>query len=170
MHILSGQFKSVGFAIIIIGLLISQCQLALAGWTGVIDGSGKGWASVNVKSATLNTGQVSTKTNTLNPSAAMAPTTGYLTNAPLPGGSSSNTYARIKGQRYGVWSASMSATNTGDGTDNVELESRVTINPSECAGLTFDSQITEFDTNSGSGMIMVNAAATAGTALWLRGL
>src|SRR5258706_12598165 len=117
MQNISGQFKKVGCAIII-GVVISQCHLALAGWTGLINGKGIGWASVNVKSSTLETGRVTTRTNTTYPSAAMAPTTGYLTNAPLPGGSATNTYARIKGLYGGGWSASTTATNTGDGTDN----------------------------------------------------
>ncbi len=103
----------------------------------------------------------------------MAPTTGYKANAPLPGGASVNTYVRIKGLPGGIWQAASSPVNTGDGTDNPELQSRVTLIPADCASLTFSSIINqspaEFTANGNSGTINVDATATAGTALWLRG-
>jgi hypothetical protein len=152
-------------------LLISQNPSAFAGWTGLINGLGVGWASVNVRSSSLNTNKVTTVKLT-SPSAAMAPTTGYKTNALLPEGASAFTYARIKGLSGGIWQAASKAA-IGDGTDNLELQNRVRITPADCASLTFDSIINEsqqqFNANGNSGTITVNAKATAGTALWLRG-
>jgi hypothetical protein len=157
---------------IVLGLMIMQNQSAYAGWKGLINGLGVGWASVNVRSATQITNTVTTVNNLLSPSAAMAPTTGYKTNAPLPGGASTNTYARIKGLSGGIWQNSSKAA-IGDGTDNAELQNRVTIIPADCASLTFDSKIdqtqAEFAANGNSGTITVEAKATSGTALWLRG-
>jgi HYR domain len=157
---------------ILVGLVICQNQSAYAGWTGLINGLGVGWASVNVRSSTFQTNRVTTVNNLASPSAAMAPTTGYKTNAPLPGGASTNTYSRIKGLSGGIWQAAAKAA-IGDGTDNAELQNRVTVMPADCASLTFDSIINqsqaEFNANGNSGTITVNAKATAGTALWLRG-
>ena len=157
---------------ILLVFAISQNQFAFAGWTGLINGLGVGWASVNVRSSTLQTNRVTTINNLTGPSAAMAPATGYKTNAPLPGGASATTYSRIKGLAGGVWQATSQAA-VGDGTDNAELQNRVNITPADCANLTFDSFInqsqTQFNANGNSGSITVNAKATAGTALWLRG-
>src|SRR5258706_662016 len=93
------------------------------GWTGAMNGTGYGWAGVNVVSSVLTTNTLRTL-NMTGPSAAMAPTTGYYTNRILPLGASPNTLARIKGSSGYVWQASTSASN-GDKTDNPELESRV---------------------------------------------
>src|SRR5262249_25062784 len=137
-----------------------------------INGVGVGWSSVNVRSSTQITNRVSTKANTASPSAAMAPTIGYKTNAPLPSGASASTFSRIKGLSGGIWQATANAPN-GDGTDNAEWDNRVTIVAADCASLTFDTVITqtqeEICTNGGSGTIVVNALATGGTGLWLRG-
>jgi hypothetical protein len=163
---------SVKLFCVVLLLSITQIQIGRAGWTGLINGKGVGWAGVNVRSVTLFTNRVQTVTNTTLPSAAMSPTLGYLTNAPLPSGAATNTYSRIKGLSGGVWQAASKAA-VGDGTDNLELESHVLIIPSECASISFDSKIEqnqdEFNANGNSGTITVNASATAGTALWLRG-
>ena len=167
-----GSLTRIGCAILLTWAL-GQNQLAFAGWQGLINGLGRGWASVNVRSSTLVTNRVTTLNDTALPSAAMAPTIGYKTNAPLPAGASAKTYARIKGLSGGIWQASTSGTNSGDGTDNPELQKRLTINPSDCASLTFESVIDqsqgEFNANGNSGSITVTAKATAGAALWLRG-
>ncbi len=167
----SRWFPKVGCAILA-GLVICQNQTVFAGWTGLINGAGIGWASVNVRSSSLKTNRVTTLNNLLSPSAAMSPTTGYKTNAPLPSGASTNTYSRIRGFSGGIWQAATRAA-IGDGADNLELQNRITVIPADCASLTFDSIINqtqeEFNTNGNSGTITVNAQATAGTALWLRG-
>jgi hypothetical protein len=154
-------------------LFLGLAEPAQAGWTGLINGAGVGWASVNVRSSAFVTNRVTTVTNLTSPSAAMAPTTGYKTNAPLPSGAATNTYARIKGLAGGIWQAALNAANSGDGTDNPELDSRVAITPADCAAITFGSLInqsqSEFSSNGFSGTITVDASATAGTALWLRG-
>jgi hypothetical protein len=154
-------------------LVISPGYRVRAGWTGLMNGVGVGWASVNVRSSTLNTNRIATLPNTTLPSAAMAPTAGYKTNAPLPGGAATNTFARIKGFSGGIWQSGLNTGNSGDGTDNPELESKVSITPADCASITFNSVIdqnqSDFSANGNSGTITVNANATPGTALWLRG-
>lgn len=158
--------------VLIATMCLIQTQNVFAGYTGFINGAGIGWASVNVRSSTLQTNRVTTVNNLASPSAAMSPTTGYKTNAPLPSGASTNTYARVRGLIGGQWSAALQSVN-GDGTDNAELQNRITVTPADCASLTFNSKIDqtqeEFATNGNSGTITVDAKATGGTALWLRG-
>jgi hypothetical protein len=153
-------------------VIIAQCQIARAGWTGLINGVGNGWAGVNVRSSTSHTNQVTTLQNTASPSASITPATGYKTNGPLPTGASTATYSRIKGLPGGIWQASAHSSN-GDGTDDAELEGQAPITPADCATINFTSQINqsqgEFNSNGNTGTITVNATASGGTALWLRG-
>jgi hypothetical protein len=166
------SFASITCTLVLVGLVASPNQSVFAGWSGLIDGFGKGWASVNVRSSTLVSNRVSTVNGLLSPSAAMAPATGYKTNAPLPSGASISTYSRIKGLYGGVWSATNNTAN-GDGADHPELQKRLKIAPADCAFLSFDSKIDQtpeqFAANGNSGTITVNALGTGGTALWLRG-
>lgn len=153
----------------IIGLVLSRGQTAYAGWSGLINGAGVGWASVNVTPYLATTNKVLTTTNNMSsPSAAMAPNTNYVFNAPLPEKSSTNTVARIKGLPGVIWQARTVGSN-GDKTDNLELESRVNITPSDCASLEVDTILTPSSFDGHSGTISVTATGTAGTALWLRG-
>src|SRR5258705_2079756 len=145
--------------IVLVGLVISEHQSAFAGWSGLIDGFGKGWSAVFVTSSTLASNRVSTVNNLLSPSAAMAPATGYKTNAPLPSGASISSYSRIKGLSGGIWSATNSMAN-GDGADHPELQKRLKITPADCAFLSFDSKIdqtnqADFNANGNSGTITV---------------
>jgi hypothetical protein len=153
-------------------MLASQTDSVRAGWAGLVNGKNIGWASVNVRSSTLNTNNLITLTNMSLPSAAMFPVTGYRTNSTVPSGTASTTYARLKSYLGGVWQGTGNAA-VGDGVDNPELQQRVKITPADCAFLTFDSKINqtdaEFAANGNSGTISVDAKATAGTALWLRG-
>lgn len=128
-----------------------------------------GWASVNVTPylVTTNT-SLTTTNNMLSPSAAMAPNTNYVFTAKLPERSSTNTVARIKGLPGVIWQARTVGSN-GDKTDNLELESRVNITPSDCASLEVDTILTPSSFDGHSGTISVTATGTAGTALWLRG-
>jgi hypothetical protein len=167
----SRRFVKLGGAVLL-GVFIAHNPPVFAGWTGLINGVGTGWASVNVRSSWDFSNRVTTLNNTTYPSASMSPTTGYTTNANLPRGASKSTYSRIRGLAGGIWQAGANSAN-GDGTDNLELQKRVTIIPVDCAALTFDSLINqsqdEFNNNGNSGTITVNATATGGTALWLRG-
>jgi hypothetical protein len=159
--------------VVFAALSLTHCQQALAGWTGIMNGAGIGWASVNVTSSTHQSNRVTTLNNTVSPSAAMAPATGYKATGNLPPGSATNTYARIIGLKGGIWQAALNSANSADGTDNAELESKVAITPADCASITFGSVInqtqSDLDANGFTGTISVNATATAGTALWLRG-
>lgn len=154
-------------AAIVCGLVFGQGQLAHAGWTGSMNGTGTGWASVNVTSSKGTTGRTNTPAGTLNPSASMTSTPGYLANAPLPSGSSTGTVARVKGGAGYVWTATTAGSN-GDKTDNEEIEGRVNIVPADCAFLTMESSA-DLASNGVSGTITINATATEGTALLLRG-
>ncbi|HTL17138.1 MAG TPA: PxKF domain-containing protein [Patescibacteria group bacterium] len=169
MHI--GRIQTLRFSLATIAAVwICQAPTAKAGWTGLINGAGVGWGSVNVRSVTLNTNKITTPNNISFPSTSIKPFSGYTYTGVLPSGASTNTYAKLKGLSGGIWSASSFAA-AGDGTDNPELENRIIINPANCASLSMDSSIdlNQFETNHGSGIITVNAQATAGTALWLRG-
>ena len=150
---------------VVVGMLINHGQLGQAGWSGAMNGTGYGWASVNVTSSFGVFGTANTP-NMTGPSASMDPTTGYAANAFLPYGSSSFTVARIKGSPGYVWKANTADSN-GDSTDNPELESRVNIVPADCALLTIESSLSS--SNGHSGTITVDAVGTGGTAIWLRG-
>ncbi len=131
-----------------------------------MNGTGYGVASVNVTSATLRSNKVSTPAMN-NPSAAMTNTPTYFVGAPLPAGASAATIARIKGSAGYVWKATTVGSN-GDKTDNEALERRVQVRPADCAVLEMESAAA-IAPDEKSGSILVNARATAGTALWLRG-
>src|SRR5262245_50667097 len=105
MRIRNGLTKL--WCVIVAGFVIGYCQVTHSGWTGLINGVGKGWASADVRSSTLKTNRVTTFTNTALPSAsvALAKTAGYITNGILPTGSATNTFSRIKGLAGGIWQA-----------------------------------------------------------------
>jgi hypothetical protein len=148
------------------GLSLAQPRLALAGWTGQMNGTGFGRASVNVTSATLATGSAATLTMP-NPSAAMKPTGGYVAGAPLPSGSSPSTAALIKGLPGYVWQATTYATG-GDKTDNQTIENLVTVTPQPFAFLDITTSIG--DNPNGPGLALnILGTATGGTALLTRG-
>src|SRR5437763_10857957 len=98
------KLKNKIFYVLMTGVaaLLSDSRNAHGGWTGAMNGTGYGWAGVNVVSSILKTNALRT-VNMTGPSAAMAPTTGYSTNAALPQGSSTNTVSRIKGIPGYVW-------------------------------------------------------------------
>jgi len=104
---------------ILVGLGLATAPVAYPGWTGSMNGSGYGKASVNVTSSTLRTNIV-TSAVMVSPSAAMIPTAGYSAGGPLPEGASSATVARILGQPGYVWRNNTTASN-GDKADNDTL-------------------------------------------------
>ena len=151
---------------VLIGAIICHGLTARAGWSGAMNGTGFGWASVNVTSSTQKTNSVKT-VNMTNPSAAMTNTPGYVVGAPLPVGSSPATVARIKGSAGYVWSANTAGSN-GDKTDNSSVDKLINLTPSECAFLQMDSSAV-VSTDGKSGVLTINTAATGGTAILLRG-
>jgi hypothetical protein len=151
---------------ILLGLAVGQERMAMGGWSGQMNGVGYGKTSVNVIPS-VGTGTTLANGFLYYPSTAMAPAPGYTATAPLPAGSSSSTYARSQGLAGYKWSNSLFATG-GDRTDNVDIQSRVDIDPAACAALTMDSSA-EIGEDGRSGLISVNASATAGAALLLRG-
>jgi hypothetical protein len=163
-----GCFEKFVWGIVLAGM-ICYSQRAKAGWTGLINGAGFGWASVNVRSVTSNSNKVTTPSIS-GPSATIAPTAGYAYQTNSPSGANVNTHSRIKGAAGGIWTAQTFA-SPGDGADNAELQARVNVVPATCATLNMDTaiDINEFNANGNSGNISVNAQATTGTALWLRG-
>src|SRR5262245_8353394 len=86
---------------------VCHVQEGRAGWNGTMNGSGYGQASVNVRAAdtSLLKKKTITSINMQDPSASMAPTTGYATNSVLPTDASAATVAKIKGATGYVWVA-----------------------------------------------------------------
>jgi hypothetical protein len=159
------SYKKIVYALVA-AVLLSPAPSALAGWTGQMNGTGFGKAAVNVTSSTGDTNAVGTP-NMQGPSAAMTNTATYFAGGPLPAGASKSTVARIKGSAGYVWKATTLASN-GDKTDNKEIQGRVFITPSDCAFLDIDSSAI-ISPDGHSGTITVNATATAGAAMLLRG-
>ena len=154
---------------VFVGMTVGYVHTVQAGYTGVINGAGVGWASVNVRSVTDNTNRV-TSPGVTNPSVTMSRYPGYTYTTNNPAGASGSTYSRLKGLVGGVWQATTFAA-AGDGTDNRELETRLIIKPANCASLTMDTEIdlAAFNANGHSSTIKVTTTGTPGTALWLRG-
>ncbi len=153
---------------ILIAALISQGQRAVAGWSGVINGTGYGQTTVNVRAyetSLLKTKSVGT-TNMLNPSAAMTTTSGYVAGATLPADASPATVAKVKGFPGYIWDA-ITVGSDGDSTDSSEFPG-VQINPADCASLEMTSS-SVIAPDDKSGTITVQAIATAGTGLRVRG-
>jgi len=161
-----GSLSTIAFCTLAVLIFFFSNQSVKAGWTGVMNGTGFGWASVNVTSSTLNSNSVKTA-NIASPSAAMTTTSGYVAGAPLPAGSSKATVARIKGSAGYIWKADTTGSN-GDKTDNSDLDKVIHINPSDCASVEIDSSGTN-SPDGKSGLITVNTSATSGTAILLRG-
>lgn len=146
-------------------IVTNLSRQAQGGWTGAMNGTGYGWASVNIVTG-KGTSTASTPVLT-GPSASIPTETGFAYNAPLPRDASFSDVAEIRGSPGYVWQATTSGFQ-GDGTDNTNIESRVTIIPYDCPTLGMDSTgILSPDGLSGS--ITVNAFGTPGTGLLLRG-
>lgn len=104
---------------ILVGLGLASSPVGYSGWTGSMNGSGFGKASVNVTSSTLNNNVVTSAVMQA-PSAAMVQTAGYSAGGPLPSGASSATVARILGKPGYIWQNNTTAAN-GDKADNDTL-------------------------------------------------
>lgn len=156
-------------AAIVVGVALSQSQLAMAGWTGAMNGTGYGQASVNVRAygTSLLKKKTIATTNMPIPSVAMTNTSGYVFGGALPEGASPATVAKVIGYSGYIWDATTVGSN-GDTTDNDELESRVNIVPADCATLDMTSSAVIAEDDK-SGTITINANGTAGTAVWSRG-
>jgi hypothetical protein len=131
-----------------------------------MNGSGFGKATINVTTSDDNSKTLTTP-NTNGPSASMAHNTNFFFGTSLPSGSSRATVSQIKGLPGYIWQANTVGSD-GDSTDNPELEARVTIVAADCAALEMTSSAV-IAPGDKSGIITVNAKATFGTALWLRG-
>lgn len=150
-----------------VAMLASLAGSAQAGWTGAMNGTGFGWAGVNVASGMGIYGFAQTDRIDL-PSAAMAPAIGYQKSSQLPLGASPYTLARVKGEGGYVWRASTSSYN-GDSTDNAEIDRRTVIQPTSCPSLEMETQLTPTSFDGKNGTISVTAKGSAGTALLLTG-
>jgi hypothetical protein len=137
---------------------------SFGGWTGQMNGTGFGRAGVNVTSATGSFGSAATPLM-VGPSAAMVPQAGFAFGAPLPGGSSASTTARIKGSAGYIWQATTLATG-GDKTDNHTIESLVNVIPQAFAFLSVDTLLED---GPNGPLLRVSGVATGGTAAFLRG-
>lgn len=167
------RFTRIGCAVVA-GMLISHWQTVMAGWSGIMNGVGFGWASVDVVSSSLKEKTLTTPSKDT-PAASMPTviTNGVIdssyTNSSLPNGSSIGTVSRIKGSSGYVWQA-ITVGNGGDGTDNKELTDRITIKRANCTSLSLNSPQTPlaYDPMTHSGTITLYTTGTTGTGLWLR--
>jgi hypothetical protein len=158
--------RLVGSSVILAGLSLGQSQVAHAGWSGAMNGSGFGRATANVTSVT-GAGSTATIT-TLGPSSAVQTTGGYLAGAPLPSGASPGTISLIKGSAGYIWQANTFATG-GDRTDNLAIES---LNPPVIPQLSAFLQLVTsviYDSEGHPIFLDVDGIATGGTALLVRG-
>jgi len=150
MRKLHQRNQGIGLAISL-GIVIGAAPLARTGWTGSMNGTGFGRASVNVTSSKPVASTVTSATM-IGPSAAMVATTGYSAGGPLPEGSSPATVALIKGSSGYIWRNASSASN-GDKTDNPRLDGFVVIPTSTQATTTleFDPAVIQIPGNCGAG-------------------
>jgi hypothetical protein len=158
-----------GLAALGVGMAVGAVQLARAGWTGGVNGSGFGTVKVSV-STTKGTIVTNTASWTGSyPSAAIPQTAGYSGYAARPVGASSSTYARIKADPSRLYSFTFTQTATanGDKADAPAITDRVLITPGDCATLSMET-IGDLSPD-GQGTITVDAIATAGAAILLRG-
>lgn len=86
--------------------------------------------------------------------------------AALPDGTASTVYCQAKGGPNYQWKIQSYVTG-GATADNPALDARVNVIPAPCASYEMESMATFVDAFSGS--VTVNATATPGAALWLRG-
>ena len=84
----------------------------------------------------------------------------------LPLGTPSTVYCQSRGGVPGVFSIQSYVTG-GATADNPELEDRLPVPPADCAYYALESAAVFSSTNAGT--LIVNATATAGAAIWLRG-
>jgi len=165
--------KFTGFDIVTVGFIVAYfAQPAHAGWSGAMNGIGYGSATVNVRAydAAPSKTKYLTTGNTDTPSAAIAvDRNGYEVGAGLPSDASSATEAKVKGSAGYIWDASTVGSD-GDSTDHTELESRITITAADCASLEMSSSVVYDDPSETSGTMIIQAKATAGAALWTRGI
>src|ERR1051326_1711329 len=164
----SRRYTKVRYAIAF-AIIISHAHVGRAGWTGAINGTGYGTASVNVHAFGTSGGKTkyASTTNMPNPSASIARAAGYAAVNDLPTDASPGTVSQVIGSAGYVWQANVVGSD-GDDAGNVELENRVTITAADCAALKMDSS-SVVDENTKTGTITVNVKGTAGTAVWFRG-
>src|SRR5262245_48295050 len=87
----------------LVTMAVCHVQDVQAGAYGVINGTGKGWTSVDVRSVTLKTNKLITPADINLPSASISPSAGYTYSTNSPSGASTNTYARSKATSLGGW-------------------------------------------------------------------
>ena len=142
---------------ILSGTALMHVQSVQAGWSGIMNGAGYGWASANVTHSpyfnTKNSG------NMQNPSVAIP--------LGLPPGASSSTFARASGRPGYIWSASTQV-YYGDTADNPELEQELAERELDLGDPTRSAAL-EMESFFDAGRLTVTTFGTAGTALWLRG-
>ncbi len=143
MKITHRQRTTIGYAFILV-LAVTFGQRVWAGWTGSMNGTGLGKATVNVTSPTIKTNKATTATVTF-PSASITNAPGYTTTNSLPSGATKGTFAGIKGQAGYIWQNTTKAIN-GDKTDNSELDGYVTPTAA-IAETTLDSITVTIETN-----------------------
>jgi hypothetical protein len=158
--------RFVGSSVILAGLSLGQSHVALAGWSGAMNGSGFGRATANVTAANGNPSSATITTQ--GPSAAVQTTAGYLAGNSLPSGASPGTISLIKGSAGYIWQANTFATG-GDRTDDLAIQSlNPPIIPQFNAFLQLETSVT-YDSEGRPIFLNVDGIATGGTALLVQG-
>ena len=160
------RFTKLGYALAV-GMMMSQGQLALAGWSGAQNGYALGVARANVTSAAEKVSNASTPLMT-GPNVSIQQFD-YQYGAPLPIGASLNTVAQVRAFPGYIWQA-YTVANNGDDAGNPELEAHLPVAASErLAYLIMTASLADFDEQTKSGTIEINAEGTAGAVFWGRG-
>ena len=165
----SRRYTKIGYAVVL-ALAIGHGQLAQAGWSGAMNGTGNGTASVNVRAFETSGGKTKYATTQITdlPSASIPKDIlNYKANNDLPVDASRATVAKVAGFAGYIWQANVVGSD-GDDTGNDELDHRITITATDCASLTMQSS-SEIDTTKKTGTLTINVTGTAGTAIWMRG-
>lgn len=153
---------------IAVAIAIGYERLIQAGTSGNVNGLGVGTYIANVVSRSTELKAVNTLVNIQNPGASIPFAPSHTVTGELPEKSSPTTVARKRAEAgYKVFqSVYFSA---GDSADNAEIQSRnLQIEPVECGYLDFETS-SVIDPVKKSGVIAVDAIATGGTAMLLRG-
>jgi len=147
-------------------LLVHCSESARAGWTGAMNGTGFGQASVNVHAFDTpgsKTRYASTP-NMQDPSATIDFLPDYAVFNSLPADASEATTANVKGLAGYIWQANTVGSD-GDSTDNPEI---TIITPADCATLKMTSSA-DIAPDKKSGTISVYLEGTDGTGARQRG-
>jgi hypothetical protein len=160
---------TVAFLVVVCG-----AHPALAGTQGAYmssTGFGKAVDSISITFEGETRSIKVTSPSMNSPCAAVNPQSNFIcvggsTTTALPPRVSRSVYCQSKGFPNYIWSI-QAFVSGGATADNPELDERISVTPADCAEVVMESEALFH--NDYSGQITVNAYATHGAAIWLRG-